>query len=271
MYEDTTKMTTLAIDLAKDVFQVAGEDAREKVVFEARYPSRAAFGEFLHTLQPPLAVLMETGPGAQAWARELQAHGVTVRVLPAQRVAEHRSGAKNDRKDAHALLRAGRDRSIAAVPVKSVERLTMQALRQQFRIQGPRLALCGLNPHAGEETRCGREEEAVFLPVLRALRRQGMICDGPFAADGFFARHPERDYDAILCPYHDQGLIPFKMLARDQGCQLSVGLPVVRTSPDHGSALDIAGRGIADPGSMRYALQLAATLALRAAGHADSV
>lgn len=139
--------------------------------------------------------------------------------------------------------------------------LTRQALRDQFRISRPRLALCGLNPHAGEEGHIGSEERLVILPVLRALRREGIICDGPFAADGFFAR-PSR-YDAVVCAYHDQGLIPFKMLARDRGCQLSLGLPIVRTSPDHGSALDIAGRGIANPGSMLYAVQLAAKLVSR--------
>ena len=96
-------------------------------------------------------------------------------------------------------------------------------------------------------------------PVLRALRREGIVCDGPVAADGFFAAGAS--YDAVVCPYHDQGLIPFKLLARDRGCQLSAGLPIVRTSPDHGSALDIAGRGIAHAGSMRYALALAARLA----------
>ena len=111
-----------------------------------------------------------------------------------------------------------------------------------------------------------------MIPVLRALRREGIVCDGPFAADGFFAclRRARRGrqacpprYDAIICPYHDQGLIPFKMAARDRGCQMSVGLPLVRTSPDHGSALDIAGRGIAHPGSMVYALELAARLVAR--------
>ncbi|MBK6729073.1 MAG: transposase [Xanthomonadales bacterium] len=117
----------MAIDLAKSVFQVAGEDERGTVVFEDRIKSRESFVEFLRTLKPPLVVLMETGPGAQSWARELQSHGIEVFVLPAQRVEEHRSGAKNDRKDTFAILRAGRDKSIHAVPVKSVERLTMQA------------------------------------------------------------------------------------------------------------------------------------------------
>ena len=105
-----------------------------------------------------------------------------------------------------------------------------------------------------------------MLPQLRALRRQGIRCEGPFAADGLFASACA--YDAIVCAYHDQGLIPFKMVARDRGCQLTLGLPLVRTSPDHGSALDIAGRGVAHPGSMQYAIRLAATLSRRAGVHA---
>lgn len=130
MDECMAKVRTLAIDLAKSVFQVAGEDAQGAVVFEERIKTREAFVRFLRTLEPPVEVLMETGPGAQSWARELQSRGINVRVLPAQRVEEHRSGAKNDRKDTFAILRAGRDRSIHAVPVKSVEHLTMQALHR---------------------------------------------------------------------------------------------------------------------------------------------
>lgn len=141
----------------------------------------------------------------------------------------------------------------------SVE-LTARTLTTYFHIRRPRLAVCGLNPHAGESS-ASSEERTVMRPVLAALRRRGIRCEGPFAADGLFASAPS--YDAVISPYHDQGLIPFKMAARDRGCQLSAGLPLLRTSPDHGSALDIAGRGIADPGSMRYALALAVKLAHR--------
>lgn len=137
--------------------------------------------------------------------------------------------------------------------------LAAEALASWFRIPHPKLALCGLNPHAGESSR-ESEEARIMRPALRTLRRRGIRCDGPFAADGLFAG-ASLAYDAIICAYHDQGLIPFKMSARDRGCQLSVGLPLVRTSPDHGSALDIAGKSIANPGSMRYALQLAERLA----------
>ena len=136
--------------------------------------------------------------------------------------------------------------------------LTNEGLQRDFRIRQPRLAVCGLNPHAGEAGLFGDEERRVLLPVLHDCQRHGIRVAGPFAADGFFATRQR--YDAMICWYHDQGLIPFKLLARDQGCQLSVGLPIVRTSPDHGSALDIAGQGRAHPGSMRYALALAAKL-----------
>ncbi len=162
-------------------------------------------------------------------------------------------------------------RSLTPDLLRTTITLTADALTAWFGIRRPRLALCGLNPHAGEGA--GRSEEArIMRPVLLALRRGGLRCDGPFAADGFFAclLRPSAGrrqaaatgrYDAVVCGYHDQGLIPFKLAARDRGCQLSVGLPFVRTSPDHGSALDIAGQGRAHPGSMRYALDLAARLA----------
>ncbi len=152
-------------------------------------------------------------------------------------------------------------RAISRRLLSTTLRLTARSLTTHFKIPRPRLALCGLNPHAGEEARCGTEERTIMLPVLRSLRRAGIRCDGPFAADGLFAN--PGGYDAVVCGYHDQGLIPFKMAARDAGCQLSLGLPIVRTSPDHGSALDIAGKGIAHPGSMRYALTLAARLSHR--------
>ena len=145
--------------------------------------------------------------------------------------------------------------------ITSTIRLTVDGLRRQFRIARPRLAVCGLNPHAGERGAFGDHERRVMEPALRRLRREGIRCDGPLAADGFFATRAK--YDAVVACYHDQGLIPFKLLARDAGCQVSLGLPIVRTSPDHGSALEIAGKGLANPGSMAYAIGLASTLARR--------
>ena len=119
----TPTYVRLAVDLAKQVFQVAGEDASGRVVYEERVKSRAAFTKLLEGLDPKVEVLLETGPGAQAWARLIQGAGAKVRILPAQRVAEHRSGAKNDRNDCLAILRAGRDEMLHEVPVKSIEAL----------------------------------------------------------------------------------------------------------------------------------------------------
>ncbi|MFJ3373290.1 IS110 family transposase [Pseudomonas sp. NPDC086251] len=127
---DVTACTTVAVDLAKRVFQLAGEDALGQVLLEERITSREAFQAFLQKLPASVTVLVETGPGAQAWARLLQTQGNPVRILPAQLVANHRSGPKNDRNDALAILRAGRDCKISAVPLKSAAALAMQALHR---------------------------------------------------------------------------------------------------------------------------------------------
>lgn len=127
------KITAMAIDLAKNVFQVAGENARCEVVLEKRLKSRAAMHKFIEGLEPPLTVVMETGPGAQAWAREIQKRGVEVKILPAQHTAVHRSGNKNDARDTHAILRALHDRHVHPVPIKTQEQLAMQALHRARR------------------------------------------------------------------------------------------------------------------------------------------
>ncbi len=149
---------------------------------------------------------------------------------------------------------------VRSATVQHTAMMVAEGLRRGFHIRRPRLAICGLNPHAGERGAFGDEERRILQPALRALARRGLRVAGPFAADGFFAQ--VRAYDAVLCWYHDQGLIPFKMRARDAGCQVTLGLPIVRTSPDHGSALDLAGQGTAHAGSMRYAVNLATQLVL---------
>lgn len=127
---DASNCTTVAVDLAKNVFQVAGEDDLGQVRYEERLKSREAFWRFLRSLPPGMTVVTETGPGAQAWAREVQASGKVALILPAHRVATHRSGPKNDRNDALAILRARRDQETHPVPVKSVEALALQALHR---------------------------------------------------------------------------------------------------------------------------------------------
>jgi len=129
-------------------------------------------------------------------------------------------------------------------------------LRETFDIAKPRIAVLGLNPHAGEEGKIGKEEANIIGPEIRSWRDKGQLVFGPFASDGFFASGQHRRYDAVLAMYHDQGLIPFKLLAGMEGVNFTGGLPFFRVSPDHGTAYDLAGKGQASPDSMRAALFL---------------
>jgi 4-hydroxythreonine-4-phosphate dehydrogenase len=144
-------------------------------------------------------------------------------------------------------------------------RLTAAGLRRDFGIAAPRLAVAGLNPHAGEGGTIGREEQSVIRPVLDRLRAEGMHLTGPLPADTMFHPAARIGYDAAVCMYHDQALIPIKTLDFAGGVNVTLGLPFVRTSPDHGTACDIAGRGIADPTSLIAALRLAAEMTARRA------
>lgn len=133
----------------------------------------------------------------------------------------------------------------------------VKALRESFEIERPKLALLSLNPHCGDEGLLGSEEREQIIPAIENLREKGLLVFGPYAADGFFASDNLDAFDGVLAMYHDQGLAPFKALARCAGVNYTAGLPVVRTSPDHGTAYDIAGRGEADPTSMRQAIYAA--------------
>ncbi len=134
------------------------------------------------------------------------------------------------------------------------------SLKYDFKIRKPRIAVLGLNPHAGEFGLLGQEELRIISPAIEQARRNHIVADGPFPSDGFFGMHMHKKYDAILAMYHDQGLIPLKMSGFNIGVNYSAGLSVVRTSPDHGTAFSIAGKGIANPGSMVEAIKLAATI-----------
>lgn len=136
-------------------------------------------------------------------------------------------------------------------------RITHDALVSQFGIARPRLAVAGLNPHAGEGGRMGREEIDVITPVLERLRDDGMAIAGPLSADTMFHAAARTGYDAAICMYHDQALIPIKTLDFDRGVNVTLGLPIIRTSPDHGTAFDIAGTGQANPTSTIEALRMA--------------
>ena len=142
---------------------------------------------------------------------------------------------------------------------RRIERL-LESLRVDFGIAEPRLAVLGLNPHASDGGVMGDEEREVIEPCIRQLPAVGAV-EGPFPADGFFGAERYRDFDAVLAMYHDQGLLPFKVLAFETGVNVTLGLPIVRTSPDHGTGFDIAGRGCASHASFSQAAQLAETIA----------
>lgn len=133
-------------------------------------------------------------------------------------------------------------------------RLLYESLRKDFCISSPRIAILSLNPHAGDNGVLGSEEEEIIKPAIKSLSDAGIPCYGPYAADGFFGVASYRHFDGILAMYHDQGLAPFKALSMNDGVNFTAGLPLVRTSPDHGTAYDIAGKGFAQPDSFRQAI-----------------
>ncbi len=140
-------------------------------------------------------------------------------------------------------------------------RVTAAALARDFGATTPRLAVAGLNPHAGEQGYLGREEIDIVIPAIEQLRRDGLTVTGPFPADTMFHEAARRQYDAAICLYHDQALIPIKTIDFDGGVNITLGIPIVRTSPDHGTAFDIAGTGRASPRSLLAALTQARVMA----------
>jgi 4-hydroxythreonine-4-phosphate dehydrogenase len=207
------------------------------------------------------AALYDAGfayPGHTEFLAELTgAHGKQIMMLasPALRVVPV---------TVHASLR----NSIAMLTtdaIVSAARTTATALQRDFGILWPRLAVAGLNPHAGEQGALGDEESTIIGPAITALHAAGIDVSGPWPPDTMFTTNARARYDAAICMYHDQALIPLKTLDMDHGVNVTLGLPIVRTSPDHGTAYDIAGKGIADPSSLIAAIELAATLAERRA------
>lgn len=161
---------------------------------------------------------------------------------------------------------------LAEVPgALSVERIVAKAraavrgLQRQFGIDEPRVAVAGLNPHAGEQGALGREEIDIIAPAIERLLEEGMAATGPHPPDAMFSALRRADYDVALCMYHDQGLIPLKALHFEEGINVTLGLPIIRTSPDHGTAFDIAGKNIADPDAMIAAIRTAGECARRTA------
>jgi 4-hydroxythreonine-4-phosphate dehydrogenase len=154
-------------------------------------------------------------------------------------------------------------RLLTAASLEATIGLTAREL-PRFGIARPRIAVAGLNPHAGEHGLFGHEEETTIGPAIEACRRQGIEVSGPFPGDTVFVRARRGEFDAVVACYHDQGLIPVKLVAFGQAVNVTLGLPIIRTSVDHGTAFDIAGQGVADPESMIAAVLLAARLASKA-------
>ena len=169
----------------------------------------------------------------------------------------------------HVSLRRALD-SLSSDEIEYHGRVALAALRSDFGCQSPRLAVAGLNPHAGEAGAMGDEEDRLIVPAIAALRASGADVVGPVPPDALFTPRARAGYDAALCMYHDQALIPIKALDVDRAVNVTLGLPIVRTSPDHGTALDIAGKGIADPSSLIAALHMAGEIAANRARAGNS-
>ncbi|NHO32829.1 4-hydroxythreonine-4-phosphate dehydrogenase PdxA [Acetobacter fallax] len=168
----------------------------------------------------------------------------------------------------HVSLREALDTLTTDLIVK-VARTTAHALKRVFGIATPRLAIAGLNPHAGEGGHMGREEIDIILPAIKQLRAEGLSLHGPMPPDTMFTDSARENYDVALCMYHDQALIPIKTLDMENGVNTTLGLPIVRTSPDHGTAFDIAGKNLAKPESLIAALRLASQLATHRAANPE--
>jgi 4-hydroxythreonine-4-phosphate dehydrogenase len=156
--------------------------------------------------------------------------------------------------------------TLSSAMIVAAGRVTHAALLRDFAVAAPVIAVAGLNPHAGEGGSLGHEDREIIMPAIAELRALGIDARGPMAADTMFHAAARRGYDAALCMYHDQALIPIKTIDFDGGVNVTLGLPFIRTSPDHGTAFDIAGQGIARPDSLIAALRLAAEIAARRRG-----
>ncbi|WP_297091586.1 4-hydroxythreonine-4-phosphate dehydrogenase PdxA [uncultured Draconibacterium sp.] len=182
-----------------------------------------------------LAQSFDTRDYAMLMVSETMKIGVVTTHIPISRVAE----------------------SLNKETILSKIRIISKSLQQDFAITKPRIAVFGLNPHAGDNGLIGKEDKEIILPAIIQAKKEGIMALGPYPADGFFGSEDYRKFDAILAMYHDQGLIPFKLASFERGVNYTAGLPVIRTSPAHGTAYSIAGEGKASPESFRQALYLA--------------
>jgi 4-hydroxythreonine-4-phosphate dehydrogenase len=147
--------------------------------------------------------------------------------------------------------------AITSAAIKEKLKIMLKSLKEDFGIAKPKIAVLGVNPHAGEDGLLGMEEQEIIQPVVKEFKDKGNLVFGPYPADGFFGMMHQKKFDGVLAMYHDQGLVPFKTVSFDSGVNFTAGLPIIRTSPDHGTAYNIAGKNAADAGSMRAAIFLA--------------
>jgi 4-hydroxythreonine-4-phosphate dehydrogenase len=233
--------TAVRLALAGEVTGVVTAPIAKAPLYEAgfQFPGHT---EFLADLTAAAPYAGERGPVMMLAAKDLRVALVTIH-MPLARVPE----------------------AVTAERVIRTAQVTWEALKRDFGIARPRLALAGLNPHAGESGGIGREEIDVLGPAVAELRARGVNISDPRSADTLFHDEARRAYDAVVCLYHDQGLIPIKTLDFWGGVNLTLGLPIVRTSPDHGTGFDIAGQGIARPDSLIAAIRMASELAERRA------
>jgi 4-hydroxythreonine-4-phosphate dehydrogenase len=207
----------------------------KSVLYRAGF-SHPGHTEFLAELaavdgKPPLPVMM-------LWSPELAVVPVTIHVALRDAIAQ-----------------------LSGPLITATARIVVAELKARFSIQRPRLAIAGLNPHAGEDGSMGDEEQAFIMHAVTVLQNEGIDARGPLPADTMFHPAARATYDCAICMYHDQALIPIKTIAFDEGVNVTLGLPFIRTSPDHGTAFDIAGTGRANPSSLIAALRLAARMA----------
>jgi 4-hydroxythreonine-4-phosphate dehydrogenase len=269
-------------DRLREIAATRGWDVKLRPVADPR-EATACFGDALPVLPVPLAVPAIAGQPDTANAPAVIASidraidlATTVRVAgivtnPIQKATLYAAGFQHPGHTEYLAARAGGMKvammlacpSLRVVPVTIHLALksAVAGLRRDFAIASPRIAVAGLNPHAGEQGAMGREDIDVVAPAIATLRGLGIDAAGPLPPDTMFSPRARIRYDAAICMYHDQALIPLKTLDVDGGVNVTLGLPYVRTSPDHGTALDIAGKGLADPGSLIAALKLAAELA----------
>jgi len=228
----TSISRAVALAKAKSVGGVVTNPISKAVLYAAGFP-HPGHTEFLGKLTGGVPVMMLASP--------------MLRVVPVT---------------VHVSLRRALD-SLTSAAIVATARITDASLRRDFGIANPRLAIAGLNPHAGEGGALGEEELTLIAPAMEVLRAEGMDVSGPWPPDTMFTPAAREKYDAAICMYHDQALIPLKTLDVTHGVNVTLGLSIVRTSPDHGTAFDIAGSGRADPASLIAALSLAAEIAAR--------